>query len=259
MANGMVINPKAVLDELQKLREMGITDYQLFISDRASVVMPYHIELDGAYESLKKGSVIGTTNKGIGPAYADKYNRTGIRIGDLLHKEYLRERLDDAISMVNIQMRVLRRKRYNLHTLCEEYAEYGRLLSPYICDTSRLLYDEVKKDSRILFEGAQGVMLCIEHGTYPFVTSSSPATISVPLGTGIPPKYIDHSLGICKAYNTRVGSVYSLPKLRIRQPTTSETEAMSTALSPDAPDVSGSSIPSLSDTLAVSRASTRWQ
>lgn len=206
MANGMVINPKAVLDELQKLREMGITDYQLFISDRASVVMPYHIELDGAYESLKKGSVIGTTNKGIGPAYADKYNRTGIRIGDLLHKEYLRERLDDAISMVNIQMRVLRRKRYNLHTLCEEYAEYGRLLSPYICDTSRLLYDEVKKDSRILFEGAQGVMLCIEHGTYPFVTSSSPATISVPLGTGIPPKYIDHSLGICKAYNTRVGS-----------------------------------------------------
>lgn len=206
MANGMVINPKAALGELEKLHSMGITYYQLFISDRASVIMPYHLALDGAYESLKGGNMIGTTKKGIGPAYADKYNRIGIRMGDLLNPDYFAERLKDALAVKNMELKMLGLDTFDFESLYEEYLGYGRTLKPYICDTALMLNEEVKKDSKILFEGAQGVMLCIEHGTYPFVTSSSPATVSVPLGTGIPPKYIDRSLGVCKAYNTRVGA-----------------------------------------------------
>jgi adenylosuccinate synthase len=206
MANGMVINPQAALQELEKLNSMGIKDYQLFVSDRAAVIMPYHIVLDGAYEASKGENMIGTTKKGIGPAYADKYARIGIRIGDLLDREYFAQRLKDALTIKNMELKMLGLQTMEFEPLFEEYFAYGQQLKPYICDTSILLYNEVKMDSKILFEGAQGVMLCIEHGTYPFVTSSSPSTIGVPLGTGIPPKYIDHSLGICKAYNTRVGA-----------------------------------------------------
>ena len=206
MANGMVINPKAALAELEKLHSLGITDYQLFVSDRAAVIMPYHIALDGAYENAKADKMIGTTKKGIGPAYADKYNRIGIRMGDLLDREYFAERLKDALEVKNLELKMLGLETMVFEPLFEEYFEYGQQFKKYICDTSILLNEEVKNDSKIVFEGAQGVMLCIEHGTYPFVTSSSPATVSVPLGTGIPPKYIDNVLGICKAYNTRVGA-----------------------------------------------------
>jgi adenylosuccinate synthase len=206
LANGMVINPKAALAELEKLNSMGIADYQLFVSDRASVVMPYHIALDGAYENAKGGKLIGTTKKGIGPAYSDKYSRIGIRMGDLLDKDYFAERLADALAVKNLELKMLGLETMEFEPLFEEYLAYGEKFRPYICDTSILLHNEIKKDSKILFEGAQGVMLCIEYGTYPFVTSSSPSALSVPLGTGIAPKYIDHALGICKAYNTRVGS-----------------------------------------------------
>jgi adenylosuccinate synthase len=206
MANGMVINPKAALEELEKLNSMGIKEYQLFISDRASVIMPYHIVLDGAYEQSKGENQIGTTKKGIGTAYADKYARTGIRIGDLLDIDYFAQRLKDALKIKNLELQMLGLQTMEFEPLFEEYIAYGQKLKPFICDTSLLLCNEVKNDSKILFEGAQGVMLCIEHGTYPFVTSSSPSTIGVPLGTGIPPKYIDNALGICKAYNTRVGA-----------------------------------------------------
>jgi len=206
MANGMVINPKAAMEELHKLNSMGITDYQLFISNRASVIMPYHIAIDGAYESLKGEKMIGTTKKGIGPAYADKYNRTGIRMGDLLDKDYFAERLKDALTVKNMELKMLGLQTFEFEPLFDEYLAYGQDFRHYICDTAIMLNNEVKNNSKILFEGAQGVMLCIEHGTYPFVTSSSPSTNSVPLGTGIPPKYIDSAIGICKAYNTRVGA-----------------------------------------------------
>lgn len=206
MANGMVINPKAAIEELEKLNSRGITDYQLHISNRATVIMPYHMELDGAYEALKGGKQIGTTKKGIGPAYADKYSRVGIRMGDLLDKEYFAERLHDALLQKNLELKSLGKQEMDFDALYNEYLAYGEKLRPYICDTARLLNDEVKKGSKILFEGAQGVMLCIEHGTFPFVTSSSPTAASVPLCTGIAPKYIDHALGICKAYTTRVGA-----------------------------------------------------
>ena len=206
MANGMVINPKAAIAELEGLKQRGITDFQLYISDRAAVIMPYHIMLDGAYEALKGGKNIGTTKKGIGPAYTDKYSRIGIRIGDLLDKEYFAERLKDALLQKNMELKMLGLEPLDYDTLYNEYIEYGEILKPYVCDTSILLNKEVEAGKKILFEGAQGVMLCIENGTYPFVTSSSPTAASVPLGAGLAPRYIDKALGICKAYTTRVGA-----------------------------------------------------
>ncbi len=205
MANGMVVNPKAVLTELAGLEARGVKEYQLFISNRATVVMPYHMTLDGAYESFKGGKLIGTTKKGIGPAYADKYNRIGIRMGDLLDADYFAERLRDALAIKNMELEMLGLEPYGFDAVYEEYMEYGRCLSRYICDTSVMLNAEIEKNSRILFEGAQGVMLCIENGTFPYVTSSSPSAASVPLNTGIAPRYVDRVLGVCKAYTTRVG------------------------------------------------------
>ena len=206
MANGMVINPKAALGELEKLEERGIRDYQLYISDRAAVIMPYHIELDGAYESLKGGKQIGTTKKGIGPAYTDKAARIGIRMGDLLDKEYFAERLRDALAQKNMELKMFGKAEMDFDTLYNEYLGYGEKLRKHICDTSILLNKLIEEGKKVLFEGAQGVMLCIDNGTYPFVTSSSPTAASVPLGAGIAPKYIDNVLGICKAYTTRVGA-----------------------------------------------------
>lgn len=206
MANGMVINPKAAIGELEKLEERGIKDYQLYISDRAAVIMPYHIELDGAYESLKGGKQIGTTKKGIGPAYTDKAARIGIRMGDLLDKEYFAERLRDALAQKNMELKMFGKPEMNFDELYKEYLGYGEKLRKHICDTSILLNKLIQEGKKVLFEGAQGVMLCIDNGTYPFVTSSSPTAASVPLGAGIAPKYIDNVLGICKAYTTRVGA-----------------------------------------------------
>jgi len=206
MANGMVINPKAAIGELEKLEERGIKDYQLYISDRAAVIMPYHIELDGAYESLKGGKQIGTTKKGIGPAYTDKAARIGIRMGDLLDKEYFAERLRDALAQKNMELKMFGKPEMNFEELYNEYLGYGEKLRKHICDTSILLNKLVEEGKKVLFEGAQGVMLCIDNGTYPFVTSSSPTAASVPLGAGIAPRYINNVLGICKAYTTRVGA-----------------------------------------------------
>lgn len=206
IANGVVLNPKAMLEELSGLEEKGITDYQLRISDRASVIMPYHIMLDGAMEELKGANKIGTTKKGIGPCYSDKTSRIGIRVGDLLDKEFFASRLKEALMIKNLELKMYGLEEVDFDTVYNEYLEYGKKLAPFICDTSELLNKAIEEDKQILFEGAQGVMLCIEHGTFPYVTSSSPCAASVPLNTGIAPKYIDNVLGICKAYTTRVGS-----------------------------------------------------
>ena len=183
MGNGMVVNPESVLVELQKLHDQGITDYQLYISDRAAMVMPWHSDLDGAYECQKGGNKIGTTKKGIGPAYSDKYSRVGLRMGDLLEPEYFAERLRAAMVQKNLELRSLGLKEYDFQQVYDRYMEIAR----------------------ILFEGAQGMMLCIDHGTYPFVTSSTPSSASVPVGAGISPKWIDNVVGVAKAYCTRVG------------------------------------------------------
>lgn len=205
LANGMVINPKACIKELEGLKNRGIVDFQLFISSRAHVVMPYHLDLDGAYEALKQGNKIGTTKKGIGPCYADKYNRIGIRFADLIDEESFKEVLQNTLPIKNLELKLLGLKEYSFEEIFNEYKDYGLYLKKYVCDTSLLLEEEIEADKNILFEGAQGSMLCIDHGSYPYVTSSSPTAASVPLNAGIAPKFIDHCVGICKAYTTRVG------------------------------------------------------
>ena len=205
MANGMVINPVSLLEELDRLHKAGITDYKLYISDRAACVMPYHADLDGAYEALKSANQIGTTKKGIGPAYTDKYSRVGIRMGDLLDKEYFAMRLKDALAQKNVELTALGLNAYEFEPLYEQFLALGEKLRPMICDTSVLLNRLVEEGKKVLFEGAQGVMLCIDHGTYPYVTSSSPTAASVPVNTGLAPRYVDNVMGVAKAYTTRVG------------------------------------------------------
>ncbi|MBD5295634.1 MAG: adenylosuccinate synthase [Bacteroides sp.] len=206
MANGMVVNPESVVAELQKLHDRGITDYQLFISDRAAMVMPWHADLDGAYEAKKGSALIGTTKKGIGPTYSDKYARTGLRIGDLLEPEYFAERLRAAIDVKNMELRMLGLKEYDFQEVYDRYMELAKIIGPMITDTSALINSYIKMpDKKILFEGAQGMMLCCDHGTYPFVTSSSPSSAGVCVGAGVAPKWVDNVLGVAKSYCTRVG------------------------------------------------------
>lgn len=207
MGNGMVVNPVSVVAELQKLHDRGINDYKLFISSRAAMVMPWHPMLDGAYEAKKGKNLIGTTKKGIGPAYSDKYSRTGLRMGDLLEPEYFRERLEAALEVKNMELQMLGLEPLEPDAVYNEYMDLARQLGPMITDTSRMINDALRSESKkILFEGAQGMMLCIDHGTYPFVTSSTPSASSVPVGAGIAPKWINEVVGVAKAYCTRVGS-----------------------------------------------------
>ncbi|MCH5238986.1 MAG: adenylosuccinate synthase [Muribaculaceae bacterium] len=206
MANGMVVNPESLVLELQKLRDQGITDFQLYISDRAAMVMPWHSDLDGAYEAGKGKKLIGTTKKGIGPAYCDKYSRSGLRMGDLLEPDYFAERLKDALDIKNKELEMLGLLPYQFEKVYKRYMELAEILGPRIIDTSALINKALREaDKKILFEGAQGMMLCIDHGTYPYVTSSTPSAASVPVGAGIAPHWIDEVLGVAKAYCTRVG------------------------------------------------------
>ena len=205
MANGMVINPKQMLEELKGLEERGIKDYQLFVSNRAHIVLPYHELLDGAYEQFKGDKKIGTTKRGIGPCYQDKAARVGIRIADLINPELFKVALKDTLNIKNMELEMLGIEKLDFDKVYNEYVEYGKQIKKFVCDTSELLEREIEKGSKVLFEGAQGVMLCIDHGTYPYVTSSSPTAASVPLNAGIAPRYINNVLGICKAYTTRVG------------------------------------------------------
>lgn len=205
MANGMVINPKQMLEELEGLEAKGISKYQLFISNRAHVVMPYHEVLDGAYEQFKKDQKIGTTKRGIGPCYADKANRIGIRMADFVDPESFKKALEAVLPIKNMELKMLGLPEFQLEPIWMEYQGYAEKLRPFVCDTSLLLEEEINQNSKILFEGAQGVMLCLDHGTYPYVTSSSPTGASVPLNAGIAPRYVTDVLGICKAYTTRVG------------------------------------------------------
>ena len=205
LANGMVINPKQLLEELHGLEARGIKEYKLYISNRAHIVLPYHEILDGAYEEYKGNRKIGTTKHGIGPCYSDKANRIGIRMGSFVNEADFKECLEDTLKIKNIELKSLGLKELDFDTLFNEYKEYAKELKKFVCDTSLLIEEELEKGSKILFEGAQGVMLCLDHGTYPYVTSSSPTGAAVPLNCGIAPKYINNVLGICKAYTTRVG------------------------------------------------------
>jgi len=205
MANGMVIEPIAFFKELDDLAVRGVKDFQLFVSDRAHVIMPYHLDLDGLWETFKGAAAVGTTKKGIGPCYADKAARNGIRIGDLIDPATLAWRLKASLAVTNPVLASFDHAPYEFETLYDRYLKLGERMKPYVADTSVLLNDEIEKNHKILFEGAQGIMLCIEHGTYPFVTSSSPTAASVPMNCGISPMAITDVIGITKAYSTRVG------------------------------------------------------
>ena len=205
MANGMVINPKALLEEMETLKKQGIKNFNLYISDRAHVILPIQIAFDGLNEEFLGNKKIGTTKKGIGPTYSDKASRIGIRMCDFVDEESFSEVLKDLLAMKNPILEMLGQKPFAFDEIFNEYKEYARLIKPYVCDTSVLLNEEIEKGSRILCEGAQGVMLCMDHGTYPFVTSSSPTAASVPLNTGIAPWLVNKAIGVTKAYSTRVG------------------------------------------------------
>ncbi len=209
LSNGMVINPKALIEELDMLSDGGVKDYNLAISDRAHVVLPYHAVLDKLFEDLKdKDKKVGTTNKGIGPAYTDKSSRIGIRVCDFIDSEVFKDKLKDNLNYYNKIFTLFGIKEMDIEEVYEEYIEYAIRITPYVTDTSILLNNQFSNNKNVLFEGAQGSLLCLDHGTYPYVTSSSPTAASVPLNTGISPKLIDEILGVTKAYSTRVGSGY---------------------------------------------------
>ena len=206
IGNGVVVNPKSLVTELAYLHERNITTDNLRISDRAHVILPYHIELDRLQEEAKGDKKIGTTIKGIGPAYMDKAARVGIRIAALLDREVFEERLRLNLEDKNRQFtKLYDASPMNFEEILEEYYEYGQQIKQYVCDTSVLLNDALDNGKRVLFEGAQGVMLDIDQGTYPFVTSSNPLAGGVTIGSGVGPSKVTKVVGVCKAYTSRVG------------------------------------------------------
>ncbi|SFS36856.1 adenylosuccinate synthase [Marininema halotolerans] len=206
LGNGMVLHPQAMVEELEYLRTHGFSTQNLRISDRAHVIMPYHIRLDKAEENRKGASKIGTTGKGIGPAYMDKAARTGIRVSDLLDRDLFAKKLKKNIEEKN---RVLEKlydaEGFTFEEIYEPYVAVADQLRPYVTDTSVVLNDAIDQGHRVLFEGAQGVMLDIDQGTYPFVTSSNPVAGGVCIGSGVGPTKIHQVIGVAKAYTTRVG------------------------------------------------------
>ncbi|MGD6804596.1 adenylosuccinate synthase [Rossellomorea vietnamensis] len=206
IGNGMVVDPKALVKELKYLHDRGVTTENLRISNRAHVILPYHLKLDEVEEERKGANKIGTTKKGIGPAYMDKAARSGIRIADLLDYESFKEKLTRNLEEKNrLLERFYETEGFTIEEILDEYYEYGQQVKKYVCDTSVVLNDALDEGRRVLFEGAQGVMLDIDQGTYPYVTSSNPVAGGVTIGSGVGPTKISHVVGVSKAYTTRVG------------------------------------------------------
>jgi adenylosuccinate synthase len=208
IGNGVVLDPKAMFEELEYLEGLGVkvSKENFIISDRAHLIMPYHRALDAAKEKARGKNDIGTTGKGIGPCYTDKAERSGIRVCDLMHKEVFKEKLKENIEYRN----EILSKIYGLDTLefeaiYEEYLGYAEKMKEFVTDISVRVYDEIKNGKNVLFEGAQGNLLDIDYGTYPFVTSSNTIAGGVCIGAGIGPTMINSVVGIAKAYTTRVG------------------------------------------------------
>ncbi len=208
IGNGVVIDPKVLLQEINELESAGYSanEKNLKISDRAHVIMPYHIEIDLARESMNGKGKIGTTGRGIGPVYEDKVARRGIKFADLIDPDSLSARLKDVLEERNAYLtKVLGGDPLNFEEIFQEYVVYGRELKRFSCDVSTLLNNSISKGQNILFEGAQGALLDIDFGTYPYVTSSSSGSGGASIGTGVGHTKIDTVLGISKAYATRVG------------------------------------------------------
>jgi len=207
IGNGVVVDPRVLTDELDGLKARGIDTGGLRISANAHLIMPYHMLLDTAGETKLGKLQIGTTRRGIGPAYADKAARLGIRMQDLLDEKILKKKITAAIDPKRLSLRpYIKDPSLDLQSMTEDYLTYGHRLERHIADCARIVWDALDTDKLVLFEGAQGALLDIDHGTYPFVTSSNPIAGAACVGAGVGPKDIDEVWGIAKAYTTRVGS-----------------------------------------------------
>jgi len=206
IGNGVVLSPPAFLEELDVLREFGINPANILISHNAHLIMPYHSLLEKCREECLAERKIGTTCRGIGPAYEDKAARRGLRAGDLLDQGWLEDKIRENVLEKNMELVRFGQPSLDPRAVFEEYAGYAQRLKPHIVDVSTLLQQRLRRGQSILFEGAQGTMLDLDHGTYPFVTSSSSAAGGVCTGLGIPPGQVHAVLGVTKAYTTRVGS-----------------------------------------------------
>ncbi|MBZ8172558.1 adenylosuccinate synthase [Staphylococcus cohnii] len=206
IGNGVVVDPVALLKELDALNERGISTDNLRISNRAQVILPYHIKQDEYEEERRGDNKIGTTKKGIGPAYVDKAQRIGIRVADLLDKETFEKLLKENIEYKSAYFKGMFDKACpSFEEIFETYYTAGQRLAEFVTDTAKVLDDAFVAEEKVLFEGAQGVMLDIDHGTYPFVTSSNPVAGNVTVGGGVGPTYVSKVIGVCKAYTSRVG------------------------------------------------------
>jgi len=206
IGNGVVFDPKGFLEELKKLKDDGIDTKNIKISDRAHVIFPYHKELDALAENARGENKIGTTKKGIGPCYMDKTERSGIRICDLMDKEIFAAKLKQQIDIKNkIIEQIYGGQGFKFNEIYEEYIGYAEQIKGYVDDTSVIVYESIKSGKKVLFEGAQGTLLDLDLGTYPYVTSSHPTSGGFSIGAGIGPNMIRDVVGIVKSYTTRVG------------------------------------------------------
>lgn len=207
IGNGVAVEPSALINEISGLEKNGINiNDNLFISKKAHLIMPYHKLLDMSMENVKGGKRIGTTGRGIGPAYTDKAGRLGIYVIDLFDKKIFREKLELNLSYKNfIIQNLFKSKAFNVDDIFNEYMGYSEKIERYVIDTKVMIRDAIQKGERVLCEGAQGTMLDVDHGTYPYVTSSSTTAGGACIGLGIPPQKIDEVIGVAKAYTTRVG------------------------------------------------------
>jgi adenylosuccinate synthase len=205
IGNGVVLDPAVLIEEITEVKKKGYLkeDSQLMISEETHLILPYHRKIDMAREKIFK---IGTTGRGIGPAYEDKVARCGIRVVDLLDEKVFRRKLEENLIQKNLYLvQVLKERSFEVSEILEEYLNFGKQLKKYVNDTSLVLYEEIKKGKHILFEGAQGALLDVDHGTYPYVTASNTVAGNACAGSGIGPTMIDSVISVAKAYTTRVG------------------------------------------------------
>ncbi|MDP3064535.1 MAG: adenylosuccinate synthase, partial [Chloroflexota bacterium] len=206
IGNGVVVNPEPLLTEMDELEAKGVDTSRLLVSDRAHLIMPYHVLLDSLEEKARGAKAIGTTGKGIGPAYVDKAARIGIRVGELLHPESLLPRLEAVVTQKNVLItKVYEQPPISTKEIFDKCVAWGQRLRPHIAATESILFEALAQKKRILLEGAQGTLLDLDHGTYPYVTSSSPSIGGACTGLGLTPHAITGIIGIFKAYCTRVG------------------------------------------------------
>lgn len=206
IGNGVVVDPRSFIEEIKYLKTLKLNIKNIFVSEYAHLILPYHPLLDQAKEKHRKGTKIGTTHRGIGPAYTDKAGRVGIRVGDLLFPEVFKEKVYKNCEEKNFLLKnYYKEKTVNADEIIKEYLSYAKVLKPYITNTTKIVNEYLDKNKKVLMEGAQGALLDVDFGTYPYVTSSNPITGGACIGLGISPTKINKIIGVAKAYTTRVG------------------------------------------------------